>query len=266
MCYLDCHCSLSTRKSRSHSGCRTSIFVNSHLLVVKHGQQPCSRRCRHPLALSGARGRRGLVPGHPSPPNTPETMVDIGDPHIKPWNGGVLDGTRVQVTYGYLHPNTKQMPLNLQATCSSWTRTSRASAPSCRRPPRRRRSLWPAWLPPKQHSLASAASLRRAVGIREAGTKLLGKTWWANFVWHVVLNVGYVGLLKFQLARRLISSWEVWYAELAECEHVWRPHFVYGLEEAAAQWRALPRHEQSEYTTRAAALRESRCGDVGRVS
>ena len=128
---------------------------------------------------------------------------------------------------GYLHPNTKQMPLN-QATCSSWTRTSRASAPSCRRPPRRRRSLWPAWLPPKQHSLASAASLRRAVGIREAGTKLLGKTWWANFVWHVVLNVGYVGmLLKFQLARRLISSWEVWYAELAECEHVWRPHFVW---------------------------------------
>ena len=81
MCYLDCHCSLSTRKSRSHSGCRTSIFVNSHLLVVKHGQQPCSRRCRHPLALSGARGRRGLVPGHPSPPNTPETMVDIGSPH-----------------------------------------------------------------------------------------------------------------------------------------------------------------------------------------
>jgi hypothetical protein len=41
---------------------------------------------------------------------------------------------------------------------------------------------------------------------------------------------------------------------------------LYGLEEAAAQWRALARHEQSEYTTRAAALRESRCGDVGRVS
>lgn len=37
-----------------------------------------------------------------------------------------------------------------------------------------------------------------------------------------------------------------------------QPSFSSIAKEAAAQWRALPRHEQSEYTTRAAALRESR--------
>lgn len=47
----------------------------------------------------------------------------------------------------------------------------------------------------------------------------------------------------------------------SECWICW-----HALEEAAAQWRALPRHEQSEYTARAAALRESRCWDVGRGS